>query len=294
MWTLQEAVIAPHNRVFILANEYLIRLVVLSARGLSKTFEKLFSLKLALLSPVLHQFAPTKIAELLQWGRERQCSDARDKIFALYWIISRVITNERSKFPEPDYDKSISQVYTETTAWTIVYQEDLRILYLTPLSSSEYRQSSPSADLPSWVPDFGRLSTLRRLDSASPIHQSAFAASCKVTPRSEFLSHQQQMRVSGIVHDVVRDVSDELPSWESWDQNYETWAHDAYNVLLGWFLKLDHSDSQLPEKLCRTLLQSHRPEDLEWRSPGMQLWFFGIQAAVAGKYWVSTVQEVQK
>ena len=76
----------------------------------------------------------------------RICSDARDKIYAIYAIVVK------ADLPYvPDYEKSGQRLYTDLAIHFIKKRADLSILEFSHLAADRL------ANLPSWVPDWSRL-----------------------------------------------------------------------------------------------------------------------------------------
>ncbi|KAJ5921097.1 HET-domain-containing protein [Penicillium verhagenii] len=88
-----------------------------------------------------------QLSQLLWRTPRHQCSDPRDRIYALYGMAPAA----RNAYP-PDYDKSVGQVMKEATKYIIEKELGLRAL-----DAFVVREDNTSADLlPSWVPDFTR------------------------------------------------------------------------------------------------------------------------------------------
>lgn len=96
-----------------------------------------------------------KVSAILSCIRHSRATDARDKIFALYGILKHA----GSEMQAPDYGKSISQVYTETTRCALqkeVMFQQFRMMNVSPLNCIFNIASwNRRKDLPSWVPDWG-------------------------------------------------------------------------------------------------------------------------------------------
>lgn len=80
----------------------------------------------------------------------KQCSDPKDRIFALNGILHALHLN--SHFPTPDYSKPVEQVYFEAAKACILQQQRLRVLLVAP-------SLDRNLGLPSWVPEWGQFST---------------------------------------------------------------------------------------------------------------------------------------
>jgi hypothetical protein len=102
---------------------------------------------------------------LFSQARHRRCFLPQDKIFSLCGMAERgkFLNKLEDGFPDPDYSKPVAEVYQEAAVWALTRQKYLEFLYLAVMSSSELSESSPTAShLPSWVPDFARLSAVKR------------------------------------------------------------------------------------------------------------------------------------
>ena len=75
--------------------------------------------------------------------RSRDCTDPKDKAFALYGLCSEM----KIQLPYPAYEKSTAEIFTDVARAIIAHDDDLSILFLV---------NSPRRirDLPSWVPDW--------------------------------------------------------------------------------------------------------------------------------------------
>jgi hypothetical protein len=90
------------------------------------------------------------LVDLIFATRTCGATDARDKIFALLGIYTR----RGSDALQPDYSKSIEDVFKEATLYCIRESNTLRVLSLVEF---------PTESLPSWVPDLSSSSSLLRL-----------------------------------------------------------------------------------------------------------------------------------
>lgn len=107
------------------------------------------------------------LRDLILECRYRQSSDPRDKIYAVLGLMG----DRMNDLLQPDYSKSISEVYTNVTRHFITQHESL-----DPICDQQLRGRQQG--LPSWVPDF----SLDQNQAASPLvgaigEQSLFSAS---------------------------------------------------------------------------------------------------------------------
>jgi hypothetical protein len=103
--------------------------------------------------------------QLIQKTEHSSCSDPRDRIFALFSLLSR---SERSLAIEADYSKSVSRTYQDFVEHYIQNKKHLRIL-----STIEVRDNI--AATPSWVPDWSvpRISRPFEIMEASGISEAS-------------------------------------------------------------------------------------------------------------------------
>ena len=92
---------------------------------------------------------------LLDMARGFLATDPRDKIFALLGMVKEVEEDQdMARLLQPDYRKTVQQVYTEVTG-AFITRGDLVLL-----SSVERQDMRQIVGLPSWVPDFTAVSML--------------------------------------------------------------------------------------------------------------------------------------
>lgn len=100
-----------------------------------------------------------KVSELLDlWklSRNTLCGNLRDKVYALASLANRDIyrtanTVEDRRVLEPDYKKSVCEVYCEAAWFTILTHASLDVL-----SMAGHISLNSEHDLPSWVPDLSQ------------------------------------------------------------------------------------------------------------------------------------------
>ncbi|KAL1611985.1 hypothetical protein SLS60_000208 [Paraconiothyrium brasiliense] len=104
-----------------------------------------FGLLDALKTPILafpYRTFGLPLSEVLRLVRMRECSDPKNRIYALYGILRR----QGLRLPTPDYNKSVRQILTEAAHAAIIQGNSLELL-------SQLSCRSIADDLPSWVPD---------------------------------------------------------------------------------------------------------------------------------------------
>jgi hypothetical protein len=100
--------------------------------------------------------AGDNLIHLLDLTRNSQCSDPRDRIFALLGMLE---PGGRLGI-EPDYEKEVVDVFMQVVLQSLALQKSLRIL-------SHCKLMSGGVDMPSWVPRWsGGLSIIRPLGHA--------------------------------------------------------------------------------------------------------------------------------
>lgn len=102
-------------------------------------------LRLSFLRGFIIQFLPVDLQELRTSFLDCECSDARDRIYA---VIALLGSHQKSLIPAPDYEKSYIQVYREVTLEYCLFYRNVNIL-----RSCEFRQGAIG---PSWVPDWSK------------------------------------------------------------------------------------------------------------------------------------------
>lgn len=98
---------------------------------------------------------------LASCASSQKCSDRKDKIFALYTILHEL----GFRIPDPDYNKSVAEIYAETI-----------LLYITQFGSLNILESLGSAFrsdrdplLPTWVPSFNHTWTTNDDDDSGSL-----------------------------------------------------------------------------------------------------------------------------
>jgi len=173
-------------------------------------------------------------------------ADPRDKLYALYGIFSQV----GFQLPEPDYRKSIADIYKEATVMIIKHEKSLRILRLVDGS-----QGVPG--LVSWVPDYR--------EEARPfaIEYDEQYASKKSRSRFEFSDDYRQLHLAGQSVDMIRTCS----SFHSRQTKYPRDSREAHFVELirayqDWMrmaqqLATYPTGENMREVIISTMLQEH-------------------------------------
>ncbi|KAF2808142.1 uncharacterized protein BDZ99DRAFT_464040 [Mytilinidion resinicola] len=96
------------------------------------------------------------LLDLVLLTRGFECTDPRDKVFALVGLAKDVESTDWEV--TPDYSRPTEDVYKLFALWSITKRRDLQVLALTPDPLMP-----PTLSLPSWVPD------LKRSNKADPL-----------------------------------------------------------------------------------------------------------------------------
>jgi hypothetical protein len=89
------------------------------------------------------------LAELLLATMDCEATNPRDKVYALYGMVTA-----NSAFPEamiPDYKKPVHEIYVETAKYLLL---DDYLFWVLPQAGVGHPRSFQSPYLPSWVPDW--------------------------------------------------------------------------------------------------------------------------------------------
>lgn len=90
--------------------------------------------------------------DIVEWSRIRECSDPRDKIYAILGIVEPELSREIV----PDYGMHLSDVYKNA------FLADLRVTHrLEVLRHCDYK---PLPNCPSWVPNWSRRKAFRSFE----------------------------------------------------------------------------------------------------------------------------------
>jgi hypothetical protein len=131
-------------------------------------------------------------------SRRKQATDPKDKIFALYGVLTEL----EVPWPRPDYALSVEEIFREAVIAAINYDKTLHILYHAPSDRRLERLSSwvPDWTEPGWEPD----------DPRYNLH-TQFSASKSGVPTWTFSDNGSALILSGKVVDTVIYRTDPLP-----------------------------------------------------------------------------------
>jgi hypothetical protein len=96
------------------------------------------------------EWRSSSLLNLLEQYRGLECTDDRDRVYALLGLPS---IDRNMPLPEPDYSKSVVEIYCEAVKPTIRYTTDLTVLCL-PRRHGTMNDSKFKHKIPFWVPDW--------------------------------------------------------------------------------------------------------------------------------------------
>jgi len=142
----------------------------------------------------------TSILSLIRGARSSQATDPRDKIFGVYGLFGS------QKVPlNPNYTLNTEEVYTQFTAGYILMTENLDVVSLSGIGT--YKEDG-ELELPSWVPDYSRMTASVPF---SYIEHASYRADRGTTPSFTLSNTLKDVTARGIVCDEVADLS---PGWK--------------------------------------------------------------------------------
>jgi hypothetical protein len=211
MWVIQEVVMPNSNKVMFYCGDRMIHLTVLTAAvdwssvpGLTPSQRHWFSyvgfigsLKRAIAAQKSGTSLGITLSQVLALIRFKKATEPRDKVFALFGVAQRL----GWVMPEPDYEKSQNQVFSEATVAALRNDQTLDILYNADGPRS-------SIDPPSWVPDFSQLPS-----TGNMAELQKFSASGESMPQISYSSDGARLVLKGVFVDVIHARASTL----SWD-----------------------------------------------------------------------------
>jgi hypothetical protein len=204
-------------------------------------------------------FRPTEeLISLVLTAANRQCSDPRDRLFAMKGIF-----NVRNKLNlRPDYQASVAEVYRRFVGYIFNFSgsearaegldPDHHAACLLAISRTTFDVGGPTEDWPSWVPDFHRLTadsiTTFNMYVANtymdwtfhPVAWPFSRSSIRFNARNP-LNKRRQLHVRGRVFGRVQSIL-RLKSQERigllQDQAAEVPAEDLIDEILSWYVNV--------------------------------------------------------
>jgi hypothetical protein len=198
---------------------------------------------------------PEGFDTLIRRTQNCQCSDPRDKIFALLSMIGGRDAGFRLT---PDYSKSVIDVYIDTAIRYTEFRGDLKLL-----STVEFH----SQELPSWIPNW---KIPRRTDSLA----GDYLASGYSTARVKFCEGKA-MQVTGCFFTTIKSVEVFHPLWRKGHRDSdESFVENIRRMATSIELEVPFThENEKFEAFCRTLssnrfCESYSPQ--ETRFPTLQ------------------------
>jgi len=162
-------------------------------------------------SPLRCEHHSTSLLNILELYRHFECTDPRDRIYALLGLPS---IDRNIPLPQPDYSKSVSEVYCETVKAIIQHTADLSILCVP----RDLRGVHSEHNLPSWVPNWtDKPSETAGLIQTGPPHlfraECAFAAAKETFPKGPDFDFQREITSFGFVPKKARLIASSRRFW---------------------------------------------------------------------------------
>lgn len=162
------------------------------------------------------------LRDLIRECRYRRATDPKDKIFSLLGLMG----DKMNPYLQPDYSKSVCEVYANTTLYFLSQAESLNAL-------CGWQIFGRQEQLPSWVPDY----SLNQDDAPSPLvpidgrdsiyHASGHDHRSKYSATSVSMSHisWNKLRAKGLCIDLIEILSKAPPVDEPLAQTELLWKN---------------------------------------------------------------------
>ena len=155
----------------------------------------------------------SEVAYYMNQLRRRSCKDDRDRVFALRGLLR----DESNLIIQPDYSKSVSQIYTELTRSQltlgnigVLYDAGLwkrKSFHMPNLESEHSNQTSWLEYLPTWVPDYRHGTAFMELD---PHFGSHFGLDPRVPLKLDMSKEPYRLTSQATLLDIVTFVQPAL------------------------------------------------------------------------------------
>ncbi|RFU74804.1 hypothetical protein TARUN_7428 [Trichoderma arundinaceum] len=216
MWTIQEVTLPEKDRVQILCGSILLPWLYLaialdmlrvsdyrwgdwhSAMRLQAYLSGLLIEKREADLTASKSVRNDNLLEILLYGREKKCTDPKDRIFALFGIFQELDIT----IPTPDYAEPLSRIFAAATVACFTNGSSLEFFYHVP---SDNRR----AGLSSWAIDWGD-PAWTRTDCRATVTKKPFRASGSSSPKLNFSEPMLRIEVQGCVIDSVQKVGQPL------------------------------------------------------------------------------------
>lgn len=135
---------------------------------------------------------------ILRNARSQECSDPKDKVYALF----KMLAYTSVKVAEPDYAKSIAEIYADAVNAVISQQCTLQILLQAPSPNKR-------PDLPSWVPDWSDASAVKDgfheylMEEKHHFQASKNSSSTRTGAEFELTRDTRFLHVRGIFQSII-------------------------------------------------------------------------------------------
>ncbi|KAH7112551.1 heterokaryon incompatibility protein-domain-containing protein [Dendryphion nanum] len=145
------------------------------------------------------------LSQLFEISHSRQCTDLRDKVFALYSVAQKI----NGTLPKPDYTRSVVDIYTDAALWALEQVGTLALLHnITQQADIERIQHG----LPSWVLELSNPTTVGL--SVSQIKVTAFKASKDSRSYFDIEDNRRVLRIRGKELGCISCLGEELPPFK--------------------------------------------------------------------------------
>ncbi|MDI1490377.1 MAG: hypothetical protein OHK93_001579 [Ramalina farinacea] len=142
------------------------------------------------ITKILMTSALLTLQSYIDMTEEAQCSDPRDRIYALRGLVS---PSECIRDLAPDYTKSSIALYRDVVLKYLSAAGELNLL--SECSTRRHLSFSDTSSIPTWIPDFSRPALTRLIFGARSCWMS--------TAHAAVLSYGERLRTKGIVFAAV-------------------------------------------------------------------------------------------
>ncbi|KAG8525632.1 uncharacterized protein KY384_009276 [Bacidia gigantensis] len=192
---------------------------------------------------------PLTIGRTLQRSQWAQCSDPRDRIFAVLHLIPEA---ER-RLVRPDYTKTPGEVYRDLVIHTSVTTRDLNLLSYCEIGDQD-------SSMPSWVPNWAVPCLYYAILNASADANSGWLGHYTSTQETLVVTGHEVAKVTDS-HDILSDSSS-IPKTNRYSRLKH--YHDVMRSLIrGLRYRFDQNFDRQVERICRTIYQNTFADEYE-------------------------------